>query len=217
MNTSKSATNSPIIAQKRLLSPSSLSVSSSPRITRSNRYAQRILENEKIQEEARKLLMNGQQKLIIIPASKSGVNGKSSPQVKVCTNFTTSSDSSEGKRTPPRNKHNSMHTCHKMFSKNCTGRSPLQNLRTPQNFPSLRSLKTTNLEEKPSQMLLPAAPSLGSFISSDVPVTLRPLSDDVSVRSLVSISMGSTDGKKLVIRRVPTSPSDFFNFSQTSP
>lgn len=39
------------------------------------------------------------------------------------------------------------------------------------------------------------------------------LSDAASVRSLASIGMGSTDGRKLTIRRVPTSPSELLNYS----
>lgn len=35
--------------------------------------------------------------------------------------------------------------------------------------------------------------------------------DSVSIRSLASIGMGSSDGRKLTIRRVPTSPSELLN------
>ncbi len=223
MKTSKSASNSPMATPKQLVSPSSHSVTNSPRIIRSNRYVQKILENEKVQEEARKLLMGGQQKLIIIPVGKSGgTNGKVCPQVKVCST-TNSSDSSEGKRTPPRHKRHHRQNGvagHKSITKNYVWRPQAhQNLKVPQTYPSLRSLKTTNADEKTtSAALLPPSPSLGSFTCSDLPVTsLRPLSDVVSVRSLISIGMGSTDGKKLVIRRVPTSPSDLLNFTRTSP
>lgn len=219
MNTSKSASNSPIIAQKPILSPSSLSVTNSPRIVRSNRYVQKLLENEKVQEEARKMLMDGQQKLIIIPMGKSGVNGKLTPQVRVCsTSMTNSSDSSDGKRTPPRRKRQSNSYCGKPVSKSYSWRPNVQNLKSPRNSPSLRSLKTNSEEKTHETTMLPPSPSLRSFTCSDMPVTtLRPLSDVVSVRSLVSIGMGSTDGKKLVIRRVPTSPSDLLNFAHTSP
>lgn len=214
-NISKSATNSPVSTQKRLPTPSSISVTNSPRIVRTNRYMHKIFENEKIKEEARRMLMDGQQKLIIIPTGKSGPNGKI-PQVKVCS--TNSSDSSEGKPTPPRHKrhHHNRVSCSKPVTKNYTWRPNVQDLKTPRNSPSLRSLKTHS-EEKPSDTtMLPASPSLRSFTCSDVPVTsLRPLSDVASVRSLISIGMGSTDGKKLVIRRVPTSPSDLLNFAHT--
>lgn len=39
------------------------------------------------------------------------------------------------------------------------------------------------------------------------------LSDAASVRSLASIGMGSTDGRKLTIRRVPTSPNELLHYS----
>jgi len=35
--------------------------------------------------------------------------------------------------------------------------------------------------------------------------------DATSVRSLASIGMGSTDGRKMVIRRVPNSPTELLN------
>ncbi|XP_044271183.1 sodium- and chloride-dependent GABA transporter ine-like isoform X2 [Tribolium madens] len=39
----------------------------------------------------------------------------------------------------------------------------------------------------------------------------KPLSDAASVRSWASVGMGSTDGKKMIVRRVPTSPVELFN------
>lgn len=39
----------------------------------------------------------------------------------------------------------------------------------------------------------------------------RPFSDVMSIRSLASIGMGSTDGRKMIIRKVPQSPSELFN------
>lgn len=230
---SKSATNSPIAEQKRfmsMLSPSSMSVTSSPRVLRTNRYhMQKILENDRIKEEARRLLMDGQQKVIIIPMNKNGTNGRTLPQVKVCS--ANSSDSSEGKQTPPqpRSKRHMAHAQNGHLHLNASGTKPMgrQHIWRPQvhgmkmalNSPSLRSLKTNHFEEKSSDnRMLATSPSLRSFTYSDMPVTsLRPLSDVVSLRSLVSVGMGSTDGKKLVIRRVPTSPSDLLNFANTSP
>lgn len=35
--------------------------------------------------------------------------------------------------------------------------------------------------------------------------------DNASVRSWASVGMGSTDGKKMIIRRVPTTPVELFN------
>lgn len=42
-------------------------------------------------------------------------------------------------------------------------------------------------------------------------------SDVTSVKSLASIGIGSTDGHKLVIKRVPQSPSDLLNFYAPPP
>lgn len=42
---------------------------------------------------------------------------------------------------------------------------------------------------------------------------LRSWSDAVSVRSLASIGMGSTDGRKLTITKVPTSPAELLNLA----
>lgn len=42
-------------------------------------------------------------------------------------------------------------------------------------------------------------------------------SDVTSVKSLASIGIGSTDGRKLVIKRVPQSPDDLLNFYAPSP
>lgn len=50
----------------------------------------------------------------------------------------------------------------------------------------------------------------GSYIFSDAS-SARIFSDGVSVRSLASIGMGSTDGKKMVIRRVPNSPTELLS------
>ncbi|CRL04725.1 CLUMA_CG017785, isoform A [Clunio marinus] len=51
----------------------------------------------------------------------------------------------------------------------------------------------------------------GSYIFNDNGST-RVISDASSVRSLVSIGMGSTDGRRMVIRRVPNSPSELLSY-----
>lgn len=50
-------------------------------------------------------------------------------------------------------------------------------------------------------------PRNGSYVFSDCGST-KIYSDAASLRSIASIGMGSTDGKKMVIRRVPTSPTE---------
>lgn len=51
----------------------------------------------------------------------------------------------------------------------------------------------------------------GSYIFSDNGSSKMFSSDVMSMRSLASIGMGSTDGKKMVIRRVPTSPTELLS------
>nr|XP_012137290.1 PREDICTED: sodium- and chloride-dependent GABA transporter ine isoform X2 [Megachile rotundata] len=46
---------------------------------------------------------------------------------------------------------------------------------------------------------------------------VRPFPESVSIRSLASIGMGSSDGRKLTIRRVPTSPSELLNMVHPPP
>ncbi|XP_012526109.2 sodium- and chloride-dependent GABA transporter ine isoform X1 [Monomorium pharaonis] len=46
---------------------------------------------------------------------------------------------------------------------------------------------------------------------------LRSFPDTVSIRSLASIGLGSSDGRKLTIRRVPTSPSELLNVVHPPP
>lgn len=57
-----------------------------------------------------------------------------------------------------------------------------------------------------------------SFKSSDIGSQMSnpgPYPDAVSIRSLASIGMGSTDGKRMVIRKVPTSPVELLNIANS--
>lgn len=56
--------------------------------------------------------------------------------------------------------------------------------------------------------LNPAIVRTGSYIFSDSGGTPRLFSDATSIRSLASIGVGSTDGRRMVIRRVPNSPTE---------
>lgn len=56
----------------------------------------------------------------------------------------------------------------------------------------------------------PSIARTGSYIFSDCG-SGKMFSDVASMRSLASIGMGSTDGKKMVIRRVPTSPTELLS------
>lgn len=53
-------------------------------------------------------------------------------------------------------------------------------------------------------------PSLRPFSDTSSQIS-RPFSEGLSIRSLASIGMGSTDGKKMIIRKIPNSPSELFN------
>lgn len=71
---------------------------------------------------------------------------------------------------------------------------------------SARSLKST--------LLVAGAADHGTNKTSSEcssPLSTKPHSDAASVRSWASVGMGSTDGKKMIIRRVPTSPVELFN------
>ena len=77
-------------------------------------------------------------------------------------------------------------------------------------YPSMRSLKSNATEDH--QHNHPPATSWASIVFSDAhSQSARPFPDSVSIRSLASIGMGSSDGRKLTIRRVPTSPSELLN------
>lgn len=81
-------------------------------------------------------------------------------------------------------------------------------------FPSMRSLKS-NATDDPQHVhgqhhQQPPAASWASIVF-DGGHYGRPFPDSVSIRSLASIGMGSSDGRKLTIRRVPTSPSELLN------
>jgi hypothetical protein len=82
-----------------------------------------------------------------------------------------------------------------------------ENIRAGHNLPitmsSLRSLKLQDAES-PQPVITPPGPDWRSFCFSEV-------ASQVSVRSLASVGMGSTDGRKVTIRRVPTSPTELFN------
>lgn len=124
-------------------------------------------------------LLGAAQKVVIVP---------NRAQLKVGSG---SSDSSEGRRTPPR----------KRTMSGGKKRAPGVKM-----SPSLKSLGGNAELNK-----MRTNASWASFFPD--PHGQRPLTDLVSVRSLASIGMGSTDGKKLTIRRVPTSPSELLNLA----
>ncbi|KAL7307180.1 hypothetical protein TKK_0000904 [Trichogramma kaykai] len=95
--------------------------------------------------------------------------------------------------------------------------------------PSMRSLKSSSASDEAQQYSYPnqqqlqslyppsACNNWGSILLPDSGQSMArrppyPTSQDaVSIRSLASIGMGSSDGRKLTIRRVPTSPTELLN------
>ncbi|XP_053677581.1 sodium- and chloride-dependent GABA transporter ine [Anopheles nili] len=80
----------------------------------------------------------------------------------------------------------------------------------PKHFNSLRSVRSANDPQGLANVQQHQATIArsGSYIFSDVGGTPRLFSDATSIRSLASIGMGSTDGRRMVIRRVPNSPNE---------
>lgn len=74
----------------------------------------------------------------------------------------------------------------------------------PLTVSSLRSLKLGDMNGHQPMITSPGPTWRSSLCFSDV-------ASHVSVRSLASVGMGSTDGRKVTIRRVPTSPTELFN------
>lgn len=83
---------------------------------------------------------------------------------------------------------------------------------SPPRMPSIKSL--ANCEEALSPHLYPMNHGV---LMSPVPSNINGVyglaeaKSQMSVRSTVSIGMGSSDGRKVTIRRVPTSPSELLN------
>jgi hypothetical protein len=78
----------------------------------------------------------------------------------------------------------------------------------PLTISSLRSLKLEGANCHQPIIGMQGPNWRSSFCFSDA-------ASHISVRSLASIGMGSTDGRKVTIRRVPTSPTELFNVVQS--
>jgi hypothetical protein len=78
----------------------------------------------------------------------------------------------------------------------------------PLTMSSLRSLKLEGANGHQPINATPGPNWRSSFCFSEA-------ASHISVRSLASIGMGSTDGRKVTIRRVPTSPIELFNVVQS--
>lgn len=152
-------------------------------------------------EEQKKLLpSNSSRKFIIVPAH----NGNNGTQKK-------SSPPSMSNDSGPSSSSNASHTTSPI-------QSPLPIYIKPKHSNSMRSVRSAQIPIHDQGMALsspiysppPSIARSGSYIFSDCGST-RIFSDAVSVRSLASIGMGSTDGRKMVIRRVPNSPTELLS------
>lgn len=70
-------------------------------------------------------------------------------------------------------------------------------------------LTSSHTSPQPLNTLL-AIPRTNSYVFSDSDGQSK-FSDAISLRSLTSIGMGSTDGRKMIIRRVPNSPAELLS------
>ncbi|XP_058123951.1 sodium- and chloride-dependent GABA transporter ine [Anopheles ziemanni] len=88
--------------------------------------------------------------------------------------------------------------------------APVGSYLKPKYFNSLRSVRSAHDPHGlgMAHQNQAAIARSGSYIFSDVGGTPRLFSDATSIRSLASIGMGSTDGRRMVIRRVPNSPNE---------
>ncbi|XP_052869003.1 sodium- and chloride-dependent GABA transporter ine [Anopheles cruzii] len=88
--------------------------------------------------------------------------------------------------------------------------APVGSYIKPKYFNSLRSVRSANDPHALTiaQQHQATIARSGSYIFSDVGGSPRLFSDATSIRSLASIGMGSTDGRRMVIRRVPNSPNE---------
>lgn len=83
---------------------------------------------------------------------------------------------------------------------------------------NVRSLRTFNMDENQHCPCCQLSPTWTSVLYAEANGSqARSFPDTVSIRSLASIGLGSSDGRKLTIRRVPTSPSELLNVVHPPP
>lgn len=85
---------------------------------------------------------------------------------------------------------------------------------------NVRSPRTFNMDENHQHCPCcnQLSPTWASVLYSEANGSqARSFPDTVSIRSLASIGLGSSDGRKLTIRRVPTSPSELLNVVHPPP
>lgn len=95
--------------------------------------------------------------------------------------------------------------------------SPSSSFAKSRKHHSAKSLRTGDPSlafSSPNMLMAPNLQHLvrsGSYVFSEG-ISGKMLSDASSIRSLVSIGMGSTDGRKMFIRKVPNSPTELLNY-----
>jgi hypothetical protein len=178
-------------------------------------------------EENRRLLSTGgvpQKKILIVPSLRQeAVMSTNGVRPNPAVPRTVNKDNVSVSISPTSNGGISETGDSKLQNKNATGNSESpppkfvaglelpgleDSIRAGHTLPlTMSSLKSLKLEDARSQQPVITPPGPGwrsSFCFSEV-------ASHMSVRSLASVGMGSTDGRKVTIRRVPTSPTELFN------
>lgn len=158
------------------------------------------------------LLPSNHRKFIIVPAQPgSAIGGSTSPTSGGSTspNQQPSGSTSSG-TTPPSGIPVAKFEIGESSASGTSSGYPLATAASkPKQFHSLRSVRSANDRSGIADAHLnPAIVRTGSYIFSDSGGTPRLFSDATSIRSLASIGVGSTDGRRMVIRRVPNSPTE---------
>lgn len=171
------------------------------------------------ERERGRLLSSGSRRIMITPASTGSIgSGSNGTGIKRSGSRNGSSDSihEQGKISRRREEEQvGRNYIHGLYRENSAhgGRISrgIELYGGRHRYPSMRSLKSNATDDHHH----PPASSWASIVFSDMSPNQSPargpFPDSVSIRSLASIGMGSSDGRKLTIRRVPTSPSELLN------
>lgn len=172
--------------------------------------------------ERGRLLSNGSRKIMVTPASMSSIASMTNG-IKRSSSGNSSSDSVQDSKQPgsqriPQSRLAALEAEPRLYREGSTHGAGGRITRgielhgSRHRYPSMRSLKSTATDDHHHHHGHHPATSWASIVFSDAASQSgRPFPDSVSIRSLASIGMGSSDGRKLTIRRVPTSPSELLN------
>lgn len=166
------------------------------------------------------LLPSNHRKFIIVPSQPgsaiSSSGGTASPPPTSPTQPTGSSNNNNNTNTCS---HTSPHVAKFEIGESSSSGPPSSMLNPayplgpsskPKQFHSLRSVRSATDRTGIADAHLSPTTIIrtGSYIFSEAGGTPRLFSDATSIRSLASIGVGSTDGRRMVIRRVPNSPTE---------